>query len=212
MTTINTFYRLVDRLVSFPFLSLFFLPFSCSFCFFCTLLLSTVTPSELNAHWKDNGMSSGLEWPLHLLLLWQHVGKLKQEDREEEQSEQESREEGGVIKGGRMLKVCACVCLSSGSLHVTELKGSYHSEGILTEEARREDPHLRSNPFLNAAHDPTLTVERLFQKCYRTGTFLQTFWRHPHYELNSYECQGHTSHWVIIKNGLTDSSLWLSPK
>lgn len=87
----------------------FFFPFSCSF---CTLLLCTVTPSELNAHWKDNGMSSGWEWPLHLLLLWQHVGKLKQEDREEEQSEQKSKDKrkGGVIEGGKDAKgVCMCV-------------------------------------------------------------------------------------------------------
>lgn len=134
--------------------------------------------------------------------------------RRAEWAREQREEEGGVIKGGRMLKVRVCVCLSSGSVHVTELKGSYHGEGILREEARREDPHLRSNPFLNAAHDPTLNVERLFQKCYMTGAFLQTFWRgaSPHYELNSYECQGHTSHRVIRKNELTDSSLWLSPK
>lgn len=86
----------------------FFLAFS--FCFFCTLLLSTVTPSELNAHWKDNGMSSGLEWPLHLLLLWQHVGKLKREDREEEQSAQESRDKRKGGGGNDAKDVCMCVC------------------------------------------------------------------------------------------------------
>lgn len=130
------------------------MPFSWSFCFFCTLLLFTVSPSELNAHWKDNGMSSGLEWPLHLLLLWQHVGKLKQEDREEEQSEQR-QEEGGLIEGGK-----------SGSVHGTELKGSYHNEGIQTREARREDPYLKSNQFFKYNIWPNTDWGTLFQRSY----------------------------------------------
>lgn len=82
----------------------------CSFCFsshlplfllLFSLLPSIPTCSEVNGCWKDNGMSAGLAWTLHLLRLWHHIGKLKEgrgsegrlEDREEKQRDRGTEEE-----------------------------------------------------------------------------------------------------------------------
>lgn len=80
-------------------LSPFPILFRCCFFFYLTLFLlhfsllpSIAAPSEVNSRWKDNGMSSGLAWPLHLLQLWHHIGKLKQERKERER-------EGGEVRG-----------------------------------------------------------------------------------------------------------------
>lgn len=95
-----------------------FVPFCWAVLFCLTLFLlhfsqlpSIAAPSEVNGHWKDNGMSSGLAWPLHLLLLWHHIGKLKQEGKKRgevarEKAREMETENERVTDGG-----CVFVCV-----------------------------------------------------------------------------------------------------
>jgi len=73
-----------------------------------SLLPSISAPCEVNGYWKDNGMSSGLAWPLHLLQHWHHIGKLKQGRGGKK------REQGGQM--GK--KSVACVCISEQGQHM----------------------------------------------------------------------------------------------
>lgn len=118
----------------------------------------------------------------------------------------EQRQEQG--EGGKDSKG---VCMQSGSVYGTELKGSYRNEGIQTGEARREDPDLKSNQFFKSNTWPNTDCCTLLQRCYMRH-LSANYWVRPPYELNTNAGQAHTYHGVISKNELTDSSLWLSPK